>query len=170
MLTQARDSSHPLLERVKFMAIAANNLDEFHMVGLASLLRQWRADVDTISPDGLDIDERISAVRSVTGAMLRDLAVCWDELRPLLADQDIRFLERSDYTSDVHVFLKEQFNTTICPVLTPLAFDPGHPFPYISNRSRNLAIVVRHKHQTKFARVKVPHTLPRFIQIGRAHV
>jgi polyphosphate kinase len=167
VLTQARDGSHPLLERVKFMAIAANNLDEFHMVGLANLLRQWRADVDTISPDGLDIDERISSVRSVTGAMLRDFAVCWDELKPLLAEQDIRFLERSDYTPDVHVFLKEQFNTTICPVLTPLAFDPGHPFPYISNRSRNLAVVVRHKHQTKFARVKVPHTLPRFIQLPR---
>ena len=68
VLAQARDDSHPLLERVKFLAIAANNLDEFHMVGLASLLRQWRADVDTISPDGLDIDERVVAVRGATGA------------------------------------------------------------------------------------------------------
>ena len=68
----------------------------------------------------------------------------------------------------MHVFLKQHFNAMICPVLTPLAFDPGHPFPYISNRSRNLAVVVRHRHRTKFARVKVPHTLPRFIELPRA--
>ena len=100
--------------------------------------------------------------------MLDDFAVCWDELRPLLAEQGIHFLEKKDYTPDVHVFLKQHFSTTICPVLTPLAFDPGHPFPYISNRSRNLAVVVRHRHRTKFARVKVPHTLPRFIELPRA--
>jgi len=152
---------------VKFLAIAANNLDEFHMVGLASLLRQWRADVDTISPDGLDIDERVVAVRGAAGDGLRDLAVCWDELRPLLAEQHIQFLETKDYTAEVQVFLKQHFNTAVCPVLTPLAFDPGHPFPYISNRSRNLAVVVRHRHRIKFARVKVPHTLPRFIELPR---
>ena len=167
MLAQARDKSHPLLERVKFLAIAANNLDEFHMVGLASLLRQWRADVDTISPDGLDIDERVVAVRSAAGDVLRDLAVCWEELRPLLAEQHIQFLETKDYTPDIHIFLKQHFNTAVCPVLTPLAFDPGHPFPYISNRSRNLAVVVRHRRRIKFARVKVPHTLRRFIEIPR---
>jgi polyphosphate kinase len=167
VLAQARDGSHPLLERVKFLAIAANNLDEFHMVGLASLLRQWRADVDTISPDGLEIEERVELVRHVVGDMLEDFRSCWDELRPLLAEHDIHFLERKDYTPEVHVFLKQHFNTMICPVLTPLAFDPGHPFPYISNRSRNLAVVVRHRHRTKFARVKIPHTLARFIELPR---
>src|SRR5215217_7249136 len=91
VLAQARDDSHPLLERVKFLAIAANNLDEFQMVGFANLLRQWRADVDTMSPDGLDIDERVFAVRQATNAMIRDFAVCWDELQPLLAEHDIRF-------------------------------------------------------------------------------
>jgi polyphosphate kinase len=153
---------------VKFLAIAANNLDEFHMVGLAGLLRQWRADVDTISPDGKDIDERVVAARDTAGRILRDLAVCWDELEPLLAEHDIRFLERKDYTPDVHIFLKEHFSATVCPVLTPLAFDPGHPFPYISNRSKNLAVVVRHRHRIKFARVKMPDTLQRFIELPRA--
>jgi polyphosphate kinase len=168
VLAQARDGSHPLLERVKFLAIAANNLDEFHMVGLARLLRQWRADVDTISPDGLDIDERVVAARDAAGALRQEFAVCWDELRPLLAEQDIHFLERTDYTPDIHIFLKEHFSATVCPVLTPLAFDPGHPFPYVSNRSKNVAVVVRHRHRVKFARVKVPHTLQRFIELPRA--
>ena len=168
MLAQARDSSQPLLERVKFLAIAANNLDEFHMVGLASLLRQWRSGVDTISPDGLEIEERVETVRHTTGQMLDAFGTCWEELQPLLAEHEVHFLERKSYTPDVHVFLKQYFNASICPVLTPLAFDPGHPFPYISNRSRNLAVVVRHRHRTKFARVKVPHTLPRFIELPRA--
>ena len=168
VLAQARDHTHPLLERVKFLSIAANNLDEFHMVGLASLLRQWRADVDTISPDGLDIDERAESARKAAGEMLLDFGVCWDELAPLLAEQDIHFLERKDYSQDVHLFLKQHFNAAVCPVLTPLAFDPGHPFPYISNRSRNLAVVVRHRHRIKFARVKIPHTIARFIELPRA--
>ena len=167
VLAQARDDSHPLLERVKFLAIAANNLDEFHMVGLASLLRQWRAGVDTVSPDGLDIDDRVDATRGAARDMLRDFGVCWDELRLLLAGHDIRILERKDYTPDVHVFLKHYFSAMVCPVLTPLAFDPGHPFPLISNRSRNLAVVVRHHRRTKFARVKIPHTLSRFIELPR---
>ena len=168
VLAQARDGSQPLLERVKFLAIAANNLDEFHMVGLASLLRQWRSGVDTISPDGLEIEERVETVRNTTGQMLDDFGACWSELQPLLAEHDVHFLERKDYTPEVHVFLKQHFNAMICPVLTPLAFDPGHPFPYISNRSRNLAVVVRHRHRTKFARVKIPYTLPRFVELPRA--
>jgi polyphosphate kinase len=167
VLAQARDDSHPLLERVKFLAIAANNLDEFHMVGLASLLRLWRAGIDTISPDGLDIDERVDTARRAAVEMLGEFAVCWEEIRPLLAEQDIHILERNDYTPDVHVFLKRYFSAMVCPVLTPLAFDPGHPFPLISNRSRNLAVVVRHHRRTKFARVKIPHTLSRFIALPR---
>jgi polyphosphate kinase len=167
VLAQARDSSHPVLERVKFLGIAANNLDEFHMVGLASLLRQRRADVDATSPDGLDIDEQVVAVRDGARATLRDFAVCWEELRLLLADHDIRFLERKDYSPEVFNHLQQHFNDTICPVLTPLAFDPGHPFPYISNRSKNLAVVVRHRRRIKFSRVKVPNTLRRFIALPR---
>src|SRR5688500_19463230 len=105
VLAQARDSTHPLLERVKFLAIAANNLDEFHMVGLANLLRQQRAGVDAISPDGLDIDERVDAARGASVEMLAAFRTCWEELRPLLAEQDIRILDRKDYSSEVHVFL-----------------------------------------------------------------
>jgi polyphosphate kinase len=166
VLTQARDRAHPLLERVKFLAIAANNLDEFYMVRLAGLLRHQRAGIDRRSPDGLDIDEQVLAVRGAAETMLDDLGRCWiDDLRPALADRGIHFLEPADYTTRVHAFLRQQFNAMVCPVLTPLAFDPGHPFPFMSNRSKNLAVVVRHRGETKFARVKVPDTLRRFVEI-----
>ena len=77
----------------------------------------------------------------MTGEMLDAFGTCWGELQPLLGEQGVRF-SRKDCTPEVNAFLKQHFSTTICPVLTPLAFDPGHPFPYISNRSRNLAVVV----------------------------
>jgi len=167
VLAQTRDSSHPLLERVKFLAISANNLDEFHMVGLARLLRQRRAGVATVSSDGLDLEEQIDVVRRASREMLDDFGTCWGELRALLADEGIDFLDRSDYTPPIHVFLKQHFNANICPVLTPQAFDRGHPFPYVSNRSKNLAVVVRHRHRTKFARLQLPETLPRFVELPR---
>ena len=137
------------------------------MVGLAALLRHLRADVDTISPDGLDIEDQVETVRHTAAGMFIDFGTCWDELRRLLAEHEIDFLDRDEYTPAIHVFLKQHFSSNICPVLTPLAFDPGHPFPYISNRSKNLAVVVRHRHRTQFARVKLPHTLPRFIELPR---
>jgi len=166
VLMQARDESHPLLERVKFLAIAANNLDEFYMVRVASLRRQQKAGIERVSPDGLDIDEQVQVVRHAADAMLHDIGRTWDDqLRPLLAARGVRFLEPRDYTAEIRHYVDEHFNTMVCPVLTPLAFDPGHPFPYISNRSKNVAAVVRYKGDTRFARVKVPNTVRRFIEI-----
>jgi polyphosphate kinase len=138
------------------------------MVGFAGLMRLQRSGSDAISPDGLDIDEHLERVRDVARAMLDDFGACWDHLRPLLAAQDISFLDRAEYSPAIHVFLKQYFNAKVCPVLTPLAFDPGHPFPYISNRSKNLAVVVRYRKRTQFARVKLPDTLPRFIELPRS--
>jgi polyphosphate kinase len=166
VLMQARDASHPLLERVKFLAIAAANLDEFYMVRVASLLRRCRSGLEHVSADGLDIDRQVKAVRHAADAMLHDIGRLWsEELRPLLADRGIRFLDPTDYTADIRTYLDGHFNTAVCPVLTPLAFDPGHPFPYISNRSQNVAAVVRFQGETRFARVKVPNTLRRFVEI-----
>src|SRR5215203_765397 len=147
VLEQAR-SGHPLLERVKFFGIAANNLDEFFMVRL---------------------DQADSRARERATAMLADLAQFWEQtLRPQLAAERIIVLDPSEYTDDDRAFLGRQFNVDVCPVLTPLAFDPGHPFPLVSNRSKNLAVVVEHKGRTKFARVKVPDLLPRFVALPRA--
>jgi polyphosphate kinase len=166
VLDQARDATHPLLERVKFLAIAANNLDEFYMVRFAGLQRSRREGLDRLLGKRAGVDEHVRAVRAAAEGMLHDLERCWtDDLRPLLAAQGIHFLEPSDYTPPIQEFLNQHFNVTICPVLTPLAFDPGHPFPFMSNRSKNLAVVVRHRGRTRFARVKVANTLRRFIEI-----
>jgi polyphosphate kinase len=166
VLDQARSDSHPLLERVKFLAIAANNLDEFFMVRVAALARDHRAGVIELSPDGLAIGQRLSLVRARATAMLDELAECWSQtLRPLLEHERITIVEPADFTEADDTYLERYFSADACPVLTPLAFDPGHPFPYISNRSKNLAVVVEHRGRTKFARVKVPDVLPRFVAL-----
>lgn len=130
VLDQARDDSHPLLERVKFLAITANNLDEFYMVRFAGLLRQLRAGVEKLSIDGLSIEVQVQRVRQVAETMLADLGSTWAALSKELEAHDIFFVEPDEYSPEMHAFLKHHFNTMICPVLTPLAFDPGHPFPY----------------------------------------
>ncbi|MCM3878610.1 MAG: polyphosphate kinase 1 [Vicinamibacterales bacterium] len=166
VLAQAQRDTHPLIERVKFLAIAANNLDEFFMVRVATIARQCRAGHKGLTPDGLTAHEQLPMVRARAEDMLRAIASCWnDTLRPLLAAEDIHLLEPGDYTAGVHAFLAGYFSEHVCPVLTPLAFDPGHPFPYISNRSKSLAVVVQANGRTRFARVKVPDILPRFIPI-----
>jgi polyphosphate kinase len=147
VLEQAK-AGHPLLERAKFFGIAANNLDEFFMVRL---------------------DQADSRARDQATAMLAELSDFWqDTLRRELADEGIVVLEPDEYTDDDRAFLGREFNVDVCPVLTPLAFDPGHPFPLVSNRSKNLAVVVEHKGRTKFARVKVPDLLPRFVALPRS--
>jgi polyphosphate kinase len=166
VLDQALDESHPLLERVKFLAIVGSNLDEFFMVRVATHLKKVRSGLDSVSVDGMSVSQQLSAISARAAQMVADQASCWDDrLRPALADQGVRFLEPDDYTPVTRRFLEGYFRNEIYPLLTPLAFDPGHPFPLISNRSKNLAVVVRPQRRTKFARVKIPPTLPRFVPI-----
>jgi polyphosphate kinase len=168
VLDQALDETHPLLERVKFLSIVGSNLDEFFMVRVATLLRTHRTGRGYISPDGLTNAQQLGAIRARTKSMMNDQAACWNErLRPALAAQGIRFLEPEHFSDAARQFLAAYFRSEIFPLLTPLAFDPGHPFPLISNRSLNFAVVVRQGRRTKFARVKVPALLPRFIAIPR---
>jgi polyphosphate kinase len=169
VLTQAEDPYHPLLERVKFLGITASNLDEFYMVRVATILKKYRAGIENVSPDGLNTEQQLSEIRRRAQAMMAEISACWSQsLRPLLAAEGIHFLDTADYTPQITEYLAGYFKTDIFPVLTPLAFDPGHPFPYISNLSKNLAVVVRHGGRTKFARVKVPDMLPRFIPLPEA--
>jgi polyphosphate kinase len=165
VLAQATDASHPLLERVKFLAIVGTNLDEFFMIRVATTLKKLREGIEDVAPDGYNTEQQLEAMRTRAKRQLEDQARCWDELRGLLAGEHISFLEPDVWTPQVREFLGSYFAREICPVLTPLAFDPGHPFPLISSLSKNFAVVVRHGNRTKFARVKVPDVLPRFIQI-----
>ena len=168
VLAQATAASHPLLERVKFLAIVGTNLDEFFMIRVATMLKKLREGIEDVAPDGYNTEQQLDAMRTRATLQLEDQARCWDELRGLLAAEKITFLEPDAWTPPVREFLGAYFTREICPVLTPLAFDPGHPFPLISNLSRNFAVVVRHGNRTKFARVKVPDVLPRFIQVPEA--
>ncbi len=179
VLAQAQDTSHPLLERVKFLAISGTNLDEFFMVRVATILKKFRAGIEEVSIDGMTTDVELATIRGRALAQIDAQIACWSQsIRPLLAAEGIHFLEPQDYTPAIDTWLAQYFKDHIFPVLTPLAFDPGHPFPYISNLSMNLAVRVRHAGRTKFARVKVPGMLGRFIalpehlspQPGMAHV
>ncbi|MGE0040456.1 MAG: polyphosphate kinase 1 [Vicinamibacterales bacterium] len=166
VLAQAQDPEHPLLERVKFLAISGTNLDEFFMVRVATILKKFRAGIEDVSIDGLNTDQELAAIRHHALAQMAEQCACWTgALRPLLAAEGIHFLDPADYTPAIEQWLTQYFDTHVFPVLTPLAFDPGHPFPYISNLSMNLAVRVKHGGRTKFARVKVPGMLPRFIAL-----
>jgi polyphosphate kinase len=170
VLDQANDDTHPLLERVKFLAIVGSNLDEFFMVRVARLLQKLRAGRDELTADGMTVSQQLTAVRGRAAGMLRDQAACWDTvLRPALAREGIRFLEPDDYSDATRRFLAAYFKSDIYPLLTPLAFDPGHPFPLVSNRSKNFAVVIRERRRLRFARVKVPPLLPRFIAVPDGH-
>jgi polyphosphate kinase len=166
VLAQAQDPDHPLLERVKFLAISGTNLDEFFMVRVATILKKFRAGIEETSFDGLSTEQELVAIRAQALAQMDEQTTCWTrDLRPLLAAEGIHFLDPADYTPGIDAWLAGYFQSQIFPVLTPLAFDPGHPFPYISNLSMNLAVRVRHGGRTKFARVKVPGMLPRFVPL-----
>jgi polyphosphate kinase len=165
VLTQARDVTHPLLERVKFLAITATNLDEFFMIRVSTTLKKLREGIEDVAPDGYNTEQQLEAMRVRAKRMLLDQAALWDDLRVLLETEHVTFLEPADWSPQVREYLSGYFSREICPVLTPLAFDPGHPFPFISNLSKNFAVVVRHGNRTKFARVKVPDVLPRFLVV-----
>jgi polyphosphate kinase len=165
VLAQARDASHPLLERIKFLAITGGNLDEFFMIRVATTLKKLREGIDDTAPDGYNTAQQLEAMRQRAYRMLQDQAAVWSELRQLLAAEKVTLLEPDEWTSEIRDHLSGCFSREIGPVLTPLAFDPGHPFPFISNLSKNFAVVVRHKNRTKFARVKIPDVLPRFVGI-----
>jgi polyphosphate kinase len=166
VLLQATGTSHPPLERVKFLSIVATNLEEFFMIRVASLLRKSRAGLDDVSPDGLTTSAVLKVIRRRATDMLRRQDGCWNDiLRPLLREHGIRLLDPVEYTPAIVDYLQTYFVRQIAPALTPLAFDPGHPFPFISNLSQNLAVVVKHAGKTRFARVKIPDVLPRFMPL-----
>jgi polyphosphate kinase len=167
VLEEALNTRHPLLERVKFLAIFYSNLDEFFMIRVSGLRRQLSAVATEAPPDGMKTAEQIEAIRSALKPMLTQASDLWHkELLPKLAEVDIHVLQYEDIKGKQRKLLRSYFEREIFPVLTPLAFDPGHPFPHISNLSMNLAVVIKDpKHGERFARLKVPATFPRLLAI-----
>jgi polyphosphate kinase len=170
VLELAEDESIPLLERVKFLAIYAANLDEFFMVRVAGLHDQVDAGIDARGPDGLSPGETIDRISERTRELGRRHSLHWEEhVRPALADHGIRVIDCTECGSEELEAVDRHFSEQIFPVLTPLAVGPGRPFPYISNLSLSLAVWLRDpvSGQETFARVKVPkEVLPRFVPIG----
>jgi polyphosphate kinase len=167
VLDEARDERHPLLERAKFLSIVSTNLDEFFMIRIAAIKEQILADVVEYSPDGMVPVQQIRAVHQRTERMVEDMSTCfWQDLHPKLRAAGIHLLRFDEVAQEDRARLSAMFASEIYPVLTPLAFDPGHPFPYISNLSLNLAVVVSTpRGEERFARVKVPGVFPRLIPL-----
>jgi polyphosphate kinase len=168
VLEEARDSRNPLLERVKFLSILGSNIDEFFMVRVAGLMQQVENNVIEPAIDGRTPSETLEAVLFEVGRLMDDAYEFFrSELKPALAEANIRLIDISDVDSEQQRQLEAMFMRQMFPVLTPLAFDPGRPFPHISNRSLNLAVVVRDPEGVeRFARVKVPDSLPQFLTVG----
>jgi polyphosphate kinase len=170
VLALAEDQSNPLLERAKFLAIFASNLDEFYMVRVAGLKRRLSAGLPVRGGDGLPLRTQLALISEKAAALVARQAACYvDDLVPRLAAEDIRVLRWSDLGDAERERLRTYFREKIFPVLTPLAVDPAHPFPYISGRSLNLAVAVRDPDggPELFARVKVPNNVPRFVRVDR---
>jgi polyphosphate kinase len=168
VLEEAQDDSNPLLERVKFLAIVGSNLDEFFMIRVAGLKKQVDAGVVDLPADGLTPAEQIAAIRKVCLQLMTQAHECLrKDLLPRLNESGIHIMNYSDLTARQKETVNAYFHEVVFPVLTPLAFDPGHPFPHISNLSLNLAVLSRNKSE-HFARIKVPGTLPRLVPIKRS--
>ncbi|HIK39529.1 MAG TPA: polyphosphate kinase 1 [Thermoleptolyngbya sp. M55_K2018_002] len=165
VLHEAMDDRTPLLERLKFAAIFSSNLDEFFMVRVAGIKRQVQAQVERRSLDGRTPQEQLEAIcQKLLPLVAKQHQHVQSVLRPQLAGHGVFLLDYAALNQAQQRYLREYFEERIFPVLTPLAVDPGHPFPHISNLSLNLAVVVRSPEETShFARLKVPSSLPRFV-------
>jgi polyphosphate kinase len=166
VLAMAEDSARPLAERIRFLAIVSDGLDDFFQVRVAGLHEQLIAPLMLTSPDGMTPEEQLDEIGERVRALIeRQSTTFTADILPGLAEAGFKLVNAADLSKADHRLLTEVFQERIFPVLTPLAVDPAHPFPYISNLSLNLAVMVRDpmRHQPRFARVKVPPLLSRFI-------
>lgn len=168
VLQECYDENHPLLERLKFLAIFTSNMDEFFMVRVSGLKQQVLLGITRTPADGLLPREQLVAIHRTVTQLFAEAMRCWQEqLLPSLAEAKIYVYNYDELKKRQQIKLRDYFESSIFPVLTPLAFDPGHPFPHISNLSLNLAAVIRDPHtdETHFARIKVPSTMSRLVPL-----
>jgi polyphosphate kinase len=171
VLDQARDTSWPLLERIKFLAIFGSNLDEFFMIRVSGLHEQLQSHASSSAPDGLSAVEQLSRIRSVVSRLTQEAVSLWlHELLPELTRNEIRVLPFAELSPEQKTWARAYFRRAVFPVLTPLAVDPLHPFPFLSNLSLSLAVEAENPvtAERRFARIKVPESLPRFVQLETA--
>ena len=170
MLEEAFDEGNPILERLKFLAIFGSNMDEFFMVRVSGIRKQVEARIMDVSADGMTPPEILNSIRKTSLELYGNALQCLNrKVLPKLDKDGIHIEDYASLTPAQQERIDISFKEVIYPVLTPLAFDPGHPFPHISNLSLNFAIVIRDpKGREKFARLKVPDTLPRLLPVKRS--
>ncbi len=170
VLAEAENESVPLLERLKFHAIVWSNLDEFFMVRVAGLKQQLTGEVDEMGPDGMTVSEQLGAIAKRVHELAAAQAHSLAALLPKLAEAGIVFLKPEELSPDALADLDGRFNSDVFPILTPIAIDPGHPFPQVRNRSLNLAVMFTREGSSEhgFGVVQVPSMLPRLLTVTGA--
>src|SRR5271165_1930626 len=174
VLEEARDIGNPLLERVKFLAITANNLDEFVEVRVASFLQRIEHGSREVGPDGLTAEQELEKVSAAMHAFVRDQYKCWnDELLPALARQSIRIMLMSELDSKAFQAAKTFYERRVAPMLTPVTVDPSHPFPHVLNKALCIAFLLRRRRggngKPYFGVLTVPRALPRLLRVPAAN-
>src|SRR5262245_23297214 len=140
VLEESRNTRHPLLERLRFLSIAASNLDEFYMVRAAGLFEMVRAGVSVISIDGLSPAQQLDEINRFATGLVEEKQRSWMEIRGLLAREGIHLLEPKELSVAEQKWLRQQFMTHVFPILTPVNVDPAHPFPFIQNKSLTVVL------------------------------
>ena len=166
VLAEALNPDLPLLEKVKFISIFSSNLDEFYMIRISGLKEQVAANIHEPTIDGLTPLEQVRQIEKSLKPMIKQMNDLWlNEIVPGLKKHGVELLRFAEFSEEDRLKLRDYFTKEIYPILTPLAFDPGRPFPYISNLSLNLAILVKKPNgENHFARIKVPNIIPRLLQ------
>ena len=170
VLAEANDPGVPLLERVKFLSIASSNLDEFLMVRVGAIRELAATGIQDRSPDGLTPKQQMKGNRERVNAMLAEMYRCLDDLLPELKKAGIRVERFGELSKKEQAALRDYFDKHVAPILTPLAFDPGHPFPFLASGALNLAIALESERgDSHVAFIKVPPLLPRFIAVPESN-
>jgi polyphosphate kinase len=168
VLEEAQNERHPLLERLRFLSISASNLDEFYMVRVAGIYGQVAAGVQTLSQDGLTPAQQLRTINRFAAGLVADKQACWRDLKEKMAKTGILILEPKDLRPSERSWLQRLFMTHIFPILTPIAVDPAHPFPFILNQGLTLAVEMQRDSDGKVMNglIPIPGQLERFIRLG----
>src|SRR5215467_4425348 len=169
VLEEAEDTNNPLLERVKFLAITASNLDEFFEVRVGGLLQQLEDGYNATTFDGLTMVEEKEAIRELTHQFVEEQYACWNErLRPQLSEQGVRVLGIDELDAEARAFVDQYCERELDPLLTPVTVDPAHPFPRVINKALCLGFLLRRRRRSALTYtgvVAVPRALPRLVQL-----